>query len=83
LTIIEANQKKTLFLDQLIVLLDLKNVKIINSRAEDSIGTLRETFDIVCARAVIKLTSLLEITIPLVTVNGYFIAYQGKNIEPN
>jgi 16S rRNA (guanine527-N7)-methyltransferase len=75
--LIESNQKKSQFLQQLIALLKLENVQVLTDRAELIVKNFRETFDIVCARAVIKLSLLLEITIPYVTINGYFIAYQG------
>ena len=41
----------------------------------------REKFDIVTSRAVANLALLSEISMPLVKVNGYFIALRGKDGE--
>ena len=75
-TIIEPTLKRCNFLKQLVELLDLKDVTIINDRAENMIK-YREYFDIVCARAVANLQVLSELCIPLVKVNGLFIAMKG------
>lgn len=80
LTIIEPTLKRCKFLSQLVFKLDLKDVIIINDRAEN-IGNLREKFDVVVARAVSNLRMLLELTIPYVKVDGYFVALKGSNYE--
>jgi 16S rRNA (guanine527-N7)-methyltransferase len=80
LTIIEPTLKRCKFLEQLIVKLDLNEVTIINGRAED-ISQLRNSFDVVVARAVSSLPILLELCIPYVKVNGYFIALKGSSYE--
>ena len=59
-------------------LLGLENVEIINDRAEN---IKNRYFDIVTARAVSNLSILLELCIPLVKVNGYFIGYKGSNYK--
>ena len=80
LTLIESNQKKCNYLKLLVDSLDLDNVIIINQRAEDYSKLNREQFDIVTSRAVAPLKHLLEYSIPLVKVNGYYIAMKS-NIE--
>ena len=80
LTLIESNQKKCNFLKELTNLLKLDNVTIINQRAEDYSKLNREQYDIVTSRAVAPLKHLLEYSIPLVKVNGYYIAMKS-NIE--
>src|SRR5690554_6174133 len=80
LTIIEPTKKRCHFLEQLVLKLNLKDVIIRNDRAEN-INDLRETFDVVCARAVASLPILLEICIPYVKVSGYFIALKGPNYQ--
>lgn len=58
--------------------LNLDNATIINTRVEDYSKKNREVFDIVAARAVAPLKHLLEYGIPLVKVNGYFIAMKAN-----
>ncbi len=77
-TLIESNRKKCLFLSKVVEKLELNNVKIINTRIEEYAKENREIFDIVTARAVAPLKHLLEYGIPLVKINGYFIAMKGK-----
>ena len=58
------------------------NAKIINKRAEDvGKSELRESFDIVTARAVASLNTLAEYCLPLIKVGGLFIAYKSVNNE--
>ncbi len=79
-TIIEPTLKRCNFLKQLVELLELKNVNIINDRAEN-ILKYRDYFDIVCARAVANLRVLCELCIPLVKVEGLFLAMKGSQFE--
>ena len=53
----------------------------INARAEEYAKTHKEEFDIVIARAVADLSILLEISMPLVKVGGYFIAMKGPEAD--
>ncbi|MBO7079473.1 MAG: 16S rRNA (guanine(527)-N(7))-methyltransferase RsmG [Bacilli bacterium] len=78
LTIIEPTLKRCNFLKELVNLLNLDDVEIINDRAEN---VKDRHFDIVSARAVSSLPILLELCIPLVKVNGYFIAFKGSNYQ--
>lgn len=81
-TIIDALNKRIVFLGELINLLNLENVKAIHSRAEDYAVKHRESYDVVTARAVARLNILAELCLPLVKVGGYFIAMKsidGKN----
>jgi len=80
LTLVEATSKRCNFLKIIVDKLNLKNVKIINERAEIYSKNEREQFDIVTSRAVAPLKHLLEYSIPLVKVDGYYIAMKG-NIE--
>lgn len=79
-TLIESNNKKCAFLNLLKEKLELPNLTIISSRAEDYSKNNREIFDIVTSRAVAPLKHLLEYSIPLVKVNGNYIAMKS-NIE--
>lgn len=78
LTLIEANGKKCHFLNIVKESLNLDNVTIINTRVEDYSKKNREVFDIVTARAVAPLKHLLEYGVPLVKVNGHFIAMKAN-----
>jgi len=80
ITLVEATEKRCNFLKLVIDKLNLSKVTIINERAEIYSKEVREQFDIVTSRAVAPLKHLLEYSIPLVKVNGYYIAMKG-NIE--
>lgn len=76
MTLLESNSKKASFLELIIKTLELKNIKVINKRAEDCFEE-REKYDIAVARAVASLPILLELCIPFVRVGGYFLAQKG------
>lgn len=78
LTLLDSNNKKTKFCEYIIKELSLKDVVIINKRAEDYINNKREYFDLVTARAVKNLNILNELAIPYVKLNGYFIAMKSS-----
>ena len=78
ITLIDATLKKCHFLEKVIEKLKLSNINVINTRAEDFAKTNREIFDIVTARAVAPLKHLLEYGIPLLKINGVFIAMKGN-----
>lgn len=77
-TLVEANKKKCKFLEKVINILNLKDITVINERAEIYAINNREKYDIVTARAVAPLKHLLEYSIPLVKVNGLYIAMKGN-----
>lgn len=77
-TIVDSLNKRITFLNHLVDTLGLDNVTAIASRAEDHAKEHRESYDIVMARAVAHLAILDELCLPLVKVNGYFLALKGK-----
>ena len=77
-TLIESNGKKCSFLNLVKERLNLNNVTVINTRVEEYANDNREIFDIVTARAVAPLKHLLEYGIPLVKVDGVFIAMKSN-----
>ncbi len=79
ITCLEATGKKCTFIKTVIDKLDLHNIKVINNRAEDLAKDLsfRESFDYVTARAVARLNTLCEYTLPFVKVGGFFFAYKS------
>lgn len=78
-TIIDALQKRITFLNNLIEKLKLSNVEALHYRAEDFAKVKRESFEIVTARAVARLNILAELCLPLVKINGEFIALKGDD----
>lgn len=78
ITLIDSNNKKIKFLEELINKLDLKNIEVLNIRAEELVKTKLNYYDIVTARAVANLRVLTEISVPLVKKDGVFIALKGN-----
>ena len=84
ITLVDSTVKKCNFLKMVISKLNLKDINITNERAEIYSKEVREKYDIVTSRAVAPLKHLLEYSIPLVKVNGYYIAMKSdisKEIE--
>ncbi|MBR5192484.1 MAG: 16S rRNA (guanine(527)-N(7))-methyltransferase RsmG [Clostridia bacterium] len=82
-TLLEATGKKCEFLKTVIKELNLENIKVINDRAEILAKDVnfREKFDIVTARAVARLNTLAEYTMPFVKVGGNLVAFKGNAEE--
>lgn len=79
LTLVEATGKKCRFLEQVVAELELGNVTVVNARAEDfGQGAGRERFDLALGRAVSRLPTLLEYTLPLLRLGGCLIAQKGR-----
>lgn len=80
LTLMDAAGKRINFLTELCEKLDI-DVDCVHIRAEQAgVDTdYREEFDIVTSRAVAELRVLNEYCLPLVKVNGKFVALKGKN----
>jgi len=77
MTLIEPTEKRCRFLEEVICRLDLKQVQVVNARAEDYAAAHREKFDLVAARAVANLPILAELCMPLVKTGGVFLAMKG------
>lgn len=69
------------FLELLIEKLALKNVSLINKRAEDLDIKYRHHFDVSIARALAPMATLLELIIPYTKTSGYFLAMKSLNYE--
>ena len=78
-TLIESVKKKAEFLRKCALEMGLKNVEVLDIRAEEAghIKGLRENFDLVTARAVSQLAVLVEYGLPLVRKDGSLIAMKG------
>ncbi|MFD4704379.1 16S rRNA (guanine(527)-N(7))-methyltransferase RsmG [Gottfriedia sp. NPDC058432] len=79
LTIVDSLQKRITFLNHLAKELQLENVSFIHDRAETFAKRtgMRESFDVVTARAVARMSVLTELCLPLVKQNGHFVALKG------
>jgi 16S rRNA (guanine527-N7)-methyltransferase len=79
-TLLEATGKKVAFLEHLIDEFSLINVQAVHARAEEAgqMPAHRAKYDLVLARAVARLPSLLEYLLPLAKVGGYCIAMKGR-----
>jgi len=82
-TLVDSVNKKIIFLNEIISALNLKSIKAIHSRAEDLAKKkdFRENFDYSIARAVSKLNTLYEYTLPFLKINGKLIAYKSCDVE--
>lgn len=83
LTIVDSLQKRINFLEQVVQKLQLTNVQLIHARAEEfgRQKEYREHFDFVTARAVAKLPALLELCLPVVKLEGTFIALKSQQAQ--
>ena len=77
--LIEPLHKRCVFLNELIERLGLKDIEVLNVRAEDYSKNHREAFDFVTARAVTNLNALIELCGAMVKLDGCFIALRGKD----
>ena len=80
-TLLDSNNKKISFLEELGNKLNLTNINYYHGRAEEFCLKNRETFDLVTARAVSNMITLSELCLPLTKLNGYFIPLKGSNEE--
>jgi 16S rRNA (guanine527-N7)-methyltransferase len=82
--LLEATEKKARFLEATAKKLGLDNVQVIAERAEvagRSGSPWRESFDLVTARAVAPLRTLLELSVPFLKVDGQLVAVKGQKAQ--
>lgn len=76
--LVEATQKKAAFLREAAASLQLGNLQVVASRAEEAgWSPLRESFDVATARGVGELVFLVEWCLPLVRKGGKLLAMKG------
>lgn len=82
-TIVDSLQKRINFLNQLADQLGMDDVTFCHDRAENfgKKEKFRESFDMVTARAVARMSVLSELCLPLVKKNGVFIAMKGAQTD--
>ena len=76
--LVDSNNKKTKFLIELKDKLNVDKVEVINNRIENITSRFINSIDMVTARAVTNLPVLVELALPLVKVDKYFIAMKGN-----
>ena len=84
-TLLEATRKKCDFLEPLVIVLALRDTRVVWGRAETAGRTPpvssrpaeREQYDLVVARAVAELNVLAEFMLPFARVGGHCIAWKG------
>ena len=83
IVLVDSLNKRIVFLKELVLLLGLEGVECIHSRAEDLAMRLefREKFDYCVARAVARLNTLLELTLPFVKEGGYLLSYKSDYLS--
>ncbi len=82
LTLVESVGKKAAFLQHMVAVLNLRDVMVLTDRAE-TVGRdpqHREQYDVVTARAVAELATLVEYCLPLCRVHGRVLAPKGSDI---
>ncbi len=80
-TLMDSVGKKTKFLESIKDSLLLKNVEVINGRAEDFIKDRREMYDLGLCRGVNRLNVILEYVIPFIKVDGIFFPQKLEYID--
>lgn len=82
-TLMDAVNKKLNVIKSISSEIDINNIEIIHSRAEDMGQDInhREKYDICTSRAVASLPTLLEYMMPLVKVGGKVICMKGPSFD--
>ncbi|MDR6143406.1 16S rRNA (guanine527-N7)-methyltransferase [Microbacterium foliorum] len=78
-TLIEPMERRTTWLNEQVAELSLDNVEVVRARAEDV--PRAEGFDVVTARAVSALKTLIPLTAPLVRDGGELLLLKGMNAD--
>lgn len=78
ITLVDSLNKRINFLKLVIEDLKLDKIRAVHARIEDFAVENREKYDIVTARAVAPLNTLLELGSQLVKLEGYFISMKGN-----
>lgn len=77
--LVESVGRKCEFMRAAIGAAGIGNADVLNTRSEDLAGGEgRESYDVVTARAVGRLSTLAELASPLLEPNGFLVAWKGK-----
>lgn len=83
ITLLDSLNKRVKFLEEVMLVLELKNICALHGRAEDFAKKeeYREKYDLCVSRAVANLATLSEYCLPYVKENGKFISYKSGTIK--
>ncbi|HKI67035.1 MAG TPA: 16S rRNA (guanine(527)-N(7))-methyltransferase RsmG [Solirubrobacterales bacterium] len=77
--LIESVGRKCDFIQRAIEAAEIPNATVLNARSEElAAREARETYGVVTARAVGRLSTLAELAAPLLRENGVLVAWKGK-----
>ncbi len=81
--LVESREKKAEFLRNSVRDLQLKEVFVINARAEDLAkeAEFREKMGLLTARGLAFLPALLELTLPFIRIGGFLLAWKGPALD--
>jgi 16S rRNA (guanine527-N7)-methyltransferase len=81
IVLLESQKKRVDFLHDAVAHLGLDNVEVLEGRAESHAHELtwRERFDVVTSRALAPLPISLELCLPFLALDGYFLTFKGNN----
>jgi 16S rRNA (guanine527-N7)-methyltransferase len=80
--LVESVSRKAAFIENAASEAGISNATAVTARAEDlGRGDGRESYDVVTARAVGRLSTLAELASPLLKPNGVLVAWKGKRDE--
>src|SRR5262249_2465679 len=76
--LIESVGRKCAFIERAIEAAGIGNARVLNARSEEiAAGDGREAYEAVTARAVGRLSTLVELASPLLRKNGVLVAWKG------
>ncbi|BEL10633.1 16S rRNA (guanine(527)-N(7))-methyltransferase RsmG [Actinoplanes sichuanensis] len=78
ITLVEPLARRTSFLEEAVVVLELDNITVVRGRAEEVVGQVPGA-DVVTARAVAALDKLAGWCLPLAAVGGRLLAMKGSS----
>jgi len=83
ITLLDSLNKRVHFLQDVIQVLQLNNIRAVHARVEEFAKNKkeREQYDIATSRAVAPLNVLAEYLLPLVKIGGKCVCMKGSNIE--
>lgn len=80
--LIESISRRCDYLDRAVAATGLANAKVVRARSEEwAAGEGREAYDAVTARAVGRLSTLAELSSPLLHEDGVLVAWKGRRVR--
>lgn len=80
MTLLESKKKKSIFLEEMLKTLKLKNAEVVRGRAEDLAGSseFNQRYDAVTAKAMGRLIKVTSAALPFLKTGGLLVAYKDK-----